>query len=226
MRGLTKKQRDILSFIEDFDGVNGMPPTVYEIAEHFKIRPPTAFDHLKALSAKGFITRSRKARGIALATGKRMWIRQTAMPVPLPVIDTAGRLTRGEGGTKNPHAGSQFIYFDKSLIRDLGRDEAWTFVLKGDSMGDLGFRDGDVLVADRLLKPADGDVVLARLSGGEVVVRSFHAAADGRCELRPANSAFTSVFFKPGEMELLGVIVGLQRSLGRREVAGAAGVSR
>lgn len=214
MRGLTKKQRDILSFIEDFDGVNGMSPTVYEIGEHFKIRPPSAFEHLKALAAKGFIVRSRKARSIALATGKRMWIRQTSMPVPIPLIDTVGRLTRG-GVAKSPHSGSQFIYFDRSLIRDLGRDEAWAVVIKGDSMSGLGVCDGDVLVANRLLKPADGDIVLVRLAGGEVVARSFHGVGDGRCELRPANAVFASLFCKLGELELLGVVVGLQRALGR-----------
>lgn len=213
MKGLTKKQRDILTFIADFAGVNGMPPTIYEIADRFRIRPPTVSEHIKSLAAKGFVSRTSKARSIVLTMSKRLWIRQTAFPVAVPLIDTGGRMASARSGDR--HAASQFVYFDKSLVRDLGRDEAWAFVMTGHSMDGLGFQDGDVLVVSRVAKPVDGDAVLVRLTGGEMIVRTYHPTRDAKIELRPASTEFISVFFKPSELDLLGVVVGVQRSLWR-----------
>ena len=66
MKSLTQKQRDILEFIRDFSEQNGMSPTIYEIADFFRIKTSTAFFHLIALQKKKYIFRSSKARSILL----------------------------------------------------------------------------------------------------------------------------------------------------------------
>ena len=45
MKTLTEKQKDILNFIEDFMEKDAMAPTVYEIADFFKIKTSTVFAH-------------------------------------------------------------------------------------------------------------------------------------------------------------------------------------
>ena len=42
MKDLTEKQKNIIDFIDDFIDREGMAPTVYEIADHFGIKYPTA----------------------------------------------------------------------------------------------------------------------------------------------------------------------------------------
>ncbi len=69
MIGPTRKQLEIMRFIEDFLLGNGIPPSIRDIAENFKISDPTAFEHLNALQKKGLISRSSKARSITINVG-------------------------------------------------------------------------------------------------------------------------------------------------------------
>src|SRR5262245_13711299 len=57
MRELTSRQRDILNFIKIFSLRHGVPPTVREIGEGFRVTPRAACDHLKALERKGALQR-------------------------------------------------------------------------------------------------------------------------------------------------------------------------
>jgi len=50
---LTARQREILEFIQAFRAKEGYPPTVREIAGHFRIDYRAAIDHLRALERKG-----------------------------------------------------------------------------------------------------------------------------------------------------------------------------
>ena len=57
MRELTSRQREVLSFMRSFQIKHGVPPTVRELGERFRITPRAAFDHLRALERKGYLTR-------------------------------------------------------------------------------------------------------------------------------------------------------------------------
>src|SRR4030095_16992302 len=73
MRELTAWQRDVLNFIRAFTIRHGVPPTVREIGERFRVTPRAAFDHLKALERKGVLQRRspgrRTSRALTLVRG-------------------------------------------------------------------------------------------------------------------------------------------------------------
>ena len=52
MRELTERQRDVLNFMRAFSARHGVPPTVREIGEKFRVTPRAAFDHLRALGVR------------------------------------------------------------------------------------------------------------------------------------------------------------------------------
>ncbi len=89
MKGLTEKQKNMIGFIDEFVNTMGMAPTIYEIAEHFKIKTSTVFAHVRALQKKGYLTRSSKARSISLTRQKKK-NRIPAGAASIPVIDAAG----------------------------------------------------------------------------------------------------------------------------------------
>ena len=62
MKRITRKQFEIMSFIRDFIGQNGISPTLYEIAEHFSIRASTAAAHIASLERKHAIERRKGTR--------------------------------------------------------------------------------------------------------------------------------------------------------------------
>ena len=62
MRELTSRQREVLSFMRSFQAKHGVPPTVRELGERFRITPRAAFDHLRALERKGELQRRPRPR--------------------------------------------------------------------------------------------------------------------------------------------------------------------
>jgi repressor LexA len=72
MRQITKRQAQILIFIENFIQENGYSPSVRDIAGHFKISPRGAHDHVLTLVKKDCITcNAGKSRTIRLKEKKQ-----------------------------------------------------------------------------------------------------------------------------------------------------------
>lgn len=92
---------------------------------------------------------------------------------------------------------------DIDLNEHLVRDRPTTFVVRvtGDSMEGAGIYDGDELIVDRSLEPADGDVVIAVVED-ELTVKRLHLAATGP-QLHPANDAYPVLH--PRELTVWGV---------------------
>ena len=84
MKRITRKQFEIMSFIRDFIGQNGLSPTLYEIAEHFSISASTAAAHIAALKRKHVIEQRKGTRRSIrpVGTGKGKKIRPSVF-VPL-----------------------------------------------------------------------------------------------------------------------------------------------
>ena len=78
------------------------------------------------------------------------------------------------------------------------RPAATFFVrVQGDAMIGEGVRDGDILIVDRSLTPASGDIIVASVNG-EFVVRTLRQDKYGY-RLEPANSAYPVVRLHSGE---------------------------
>lgn len=98
-----------------------------------------------------------------------------------------------------PSPAEQYLEPPLDLNELLVKRPAATFFVRvsGDSMRDEGIRDGDLLVVDRSLRPANGDVVIAAVDG-EFTVKTFHRDREG-IRLEPANPAFPTIRLKKGQ---------------------------
>ena len=84
MKKITRKQFEIVSFIQEYIGKNAISPSLYEIAEHFAIRPSTASAHITALERKHVLVRSRGARrSVRPVAGKSGRDGKTSHVIPL-----------------------------------------------------------------------------------------------------------------------------------------------
>ena len=113
-----------------------------------------------------------------------------------------------------PSPAEQYQETPLDLNELLVKRPAATFFVKvqGESMIGEGIHDGDLLVVDRSLRPASGDVIIAcvdgdftvktlRLGSGEKEGRGKREEGQGKREvwLEPANPKFPVIKLKPGQ---------------------------
>ena len=94
------------------------------------------------------------------------------------------------------------------LMEQLIQHPQATFMLRvrGDSMRDAGIFDGDVVLVDRAITPAHGQIVVAVIDG-EFVCKSLYQRA-GRIKLRAANVTFADIVPKDGQtLEIWGIVI-------------------
>ena len=204
MKSLTEKQKMMLDFIDDFQDKEGMAPTVYEIAGHFGIKTSTVFAHLKALQRKNQISRTSKARSIAV-NRKHRAVPHMSFVLSIPLL---GRINAGLPSDSPAVAEGEFAVCGK--LAELARTGV-LFALKvsGESMRDLGILDGDIVVVQKDSPVKNGDVVVA-LVNNETTVKSYYLKKD-KIELHPANNDFKVQVYEPDEVVLQGKVVALHR---------------
>ncbi len=102
-----------------------------------------------------------------------------------------------------PSPAEQYLEPPLDLNELLVRRPAATYFVRveGDSMVGAGIRDGDLLVVDRSLRPADGDVIIASVDG-DFTVKTLRLGkreeGKGKREvwLEPANPKFSVIKFE------------------------------
>jgi repressor LexA len=203
MLELTKRQQEVLNFIELSRTRHGHSPTLREIASHFGFRSPkAAADHVTALQRKGVLaTAEGKARALRLISP---WEKMLQPVVHVPIY---GSIPAGFAQEEQQEA-TGCISID---VRTLGiRPTARTFALRvrGESMIGKGILDGDYAVVEPDRNPREGDVVAA-LIDNESTLKTF-AMEKGRPVLRAENPRYPKLI-PAHELLVQGVMVGLIR---------------
>lgn len=114
-----------------------------------------------------------------------------------------------------PSPAEQYVEPQLDLNELLIKRPAATFFLRveGDSMIGAGIHDRDLLVVDRSLRPASGDIVVASIDG-EFTVKYFCKDAEG-VRLEPANPDFPVFRLRIGQrLDYFGKVIGVVRKLG------------
>ena len=111
-----------------------------------------------------------------------------------------------------PSPSEQYLEPTLDLNDYLIRHPAATFFVRvdGDSMKDAGIFEDDLLVVDRSLQPANGDIIVAAVDG-DFTVKLYRTGATG-VSLCPANVAYPVIRLKPGqELDYFGKVIGVVR---------------
>jgi repressor LexA len=191
---LTKRQSDILGFIQKVLLNNGYPPTLREIATHFKIKSVrTVFDHVVSLEKKGYVKRDRgKNRGLRI--------------VKMPGLALLGEISAGS--PMAPIEMQEFVGIDTFIDRN-----HLLLKVKGNSMIDDGIRDKDVIIVRPQKVVKNGEIV-ACIVEGEVLVKRFEKKGD-EIRLKPSNKEMAPLIIKEQEdrkIEIIGKVVALLRT--------------
>ncbi|HEC31922.1 MAG TPA: transcriptional repressor LexA [Deltaproteobacteria bacterium] len=201
---LTEKQRRVYQFLESYFHKHKQSPTYEEIKTALGFKSLNAvYKHLKQLESKGYL-KSRwgnKKRSLEL-----LLLRTSAAKIPFLGYVAAGTPIE-------PIEVPESIDVPETL---LSGENNFALRVTGDSMVDEGIRDGDILIINKQPIAENGQTVVA-LVKGEATVKKFYAR-NGHIELIPANEKMPPMVFKPDEVEIVGIVIGLIRSYRQKKL--------
>lgn len=181
---MTKRQKEILDFIQDFFKKYGYSPTFREIGDSLGISSSaTVHAHIENLRNKGYLKSDHnKGRSIELVRIDDSWTK--TIELPLMGLIAAGEPIEAVENKETIAVPVNFV-----------QDSANTYVLqvKGDSMVDEGILEGDYVIVERNPSPSNGDVVVALLNNAYATLKKFYREKD-RIRLQPANSKMKPIY--------------------------------
>lgn len=196
---LTRRQKQILSYLEESIRKNGYAPSLNEISRHFDLHSiSTVHKHLVHLEQKGLIKRHwNRARAIEVVTREP---KPEARDVPLAGVIAAGEPIEAVRG-------NELVAVPEDMI---GRREVFVLKVRGESMTDEQVRDGDYVIVERRTDPKNGEMVVALLNGESATLKKFYREKS-HVRLQPAHPTMKPIFVRDDELTIQGVVVGLLR---------------
>jgi repressor LexA len=228
---LTRKQLELLEFIDTRMKRDGVPPSFDEMKEALQLRSKSGIHRLiTALEERGFIRRlPHRARAIEVirvpeTTDRRFAPRviegggrsigappRGAMPVEavhaseLPVMGRIAAGTPIEAISEVSH----HIAVPGSMLS--GQGQHYALEVRGDSMIEAGINDGDIVVIREQSNADNGDIVVALVDGQEATLKRFRRMR-GMIALEAANAAYETRILRDDQVQVQGRLVGLIRS--------------
>jgi repressor LexA len=198
---LTKRQREILTFLTSYTEGNGYAPSFEEIASQFNYNSlATVHEHLSNLERKGYIKRNyNESRAIEILPSE-------AFPraVELPLMGQVAA-----GAPIESIAVDERVAVPEDFVRRNGQH--YVLRVRGNSMIDEQIRDGDFVVVNERQSADNGEMVIAMLGGSSATVKKFYRERDGRIRLQPANETMAPIYVHENDISIQGVVVGVLR---------------
>jgi len=229
---LTRKQYELLRFINERLKEAGVPPSFDEMKDALDLRSKSGIHRLiTALEERGFIRRlPNRARAIeviklpelsgggssrrgftpSVIEGNLGKVRGGSAaaddgerPVAVPVM---GRIAAG-----TPIEALQTRSHTINVPPDmLGSGEHYALEVRGDSMVDAGILDGDMALIQRNETAETGDIVVALIDEEEATLKRFRRRG-ASIALEPANAAYEVRILPPNRVKIQGKLISLVR---------------
>ncbi len=202
---LYRKERELLTFLAQFQKQYGYSPTLKEMAQatgHSSVS--TVHTIIRNLVDKGYIkkdegnTRALRILPDAFAVPEAGVVR--SIELPLMGYIAAGR-------PLEPHTDPNAT-FHVSASMITGHKTAYVLQVKGESMIEDGILDGDYVVIERVADAINGEIVVALVDDNLATLKRFYKEG-GKVILRPANAAMEPIY--PNSCKIQGKVVGLVR---------------
>ena len=237
---LTRKQQELLLFINQRLAQGGVSPSFEEMKEALDLKSKSGIHRLiSGLEERGFIRRlPHRARALEVvrlpeetAIAQR---RPAASPAPTDRSKFSPTVIRGDfkGAASNaaatanenielPLYGRIAAGTPIEALRDntntvsvppslIGSGDHYALEVAGDSMIDAGIMDGDTVLIQKCEHAENGAIVVALVDSNEVTLKRLRKRGES-IALEPANKAYETRIFGPDRVRVQGKLVGLLR---------------
>ena len=235
---LTKKQIQLLEFIQKRMARDGVPPSFDEMKDALDLRSKSGIHRLvTALEERGFIRRlPHRARALEIVRlpealagladeapkasgGFSPRVISNDRPSrprgALDIVDSAavalplmGRIAAGVPIEAISEV-SHHVSVPGTMLS--GREHHYALEVKGDSMIEAGINDGDVVVIREQDNAENGDIIVALVEGHEATLKRYRRRG-AMIALEAANPAYETRILPEESVRVQGRLVGLIRS--------------
>lgn len=232
---LTRKQHELLLFINRRLAESGISPSFEEMKEALSLKSKSGIHRLiSGLEERGFIKRlAHRARALEVVKLPE----ETAIAAPKPAERGRFSPTVIRGDFKAALSGAPVAMSGEAVqlplygriaagtpieaLRDqsntvgipaslLSKGEHYALEVAGDSMIDAGIFDGDTVVIERCETAENGSIVVALIDDAEVTLKRLRRRG-ASIALEPANKTYETRIFGPDRVKVQGRLVGLLR---------------
>jgi repressor LexA len=196
---VTRRQKEVLDFLEAFVSRNGYSPSFEEIARGMSLKSlATVHKHITNLEKKGMLDRvHNRSRSIdVLPPGTKT---RSSLKLPL-----AGRIAAGS--PVEAMEASETI----SLADVVGNRDVFALEVRGDSMRDEHIINGDYVLVERTKTARQGEIVVALVHGAETTLKRFYPEGNV-VRLQPANLEMEPIYVPAAQVAIQGRVLGVLR---------------
>ena len=222
---LTRKQHELLYFINDRLNETGVSPSFEEMKEALDLKSKSGVHRLiSALEERNFIRRlPNRARALEILRLPEQ------MKTPVPAQPTKPNIATPPSRVAPPAAndvlelplhgriaagmpiealeGQTHLSVPAAL---LGAGEHYALEVAGDSMVEAGILDGDYALVRKAETARDGEIVVALIDENEATLKYFRHEGQ-MIRLDPANRSYDPQRYRPGQVRIQGRLAGLLR---------------
>ena len=232
---LTRKQHELLSFIDRHLKTTGFSPSFEEMKAALHLKSKSGIHRLiSALEERGFLRR-RHHRARALEVVRLPDDLATREPAAPPAAAFSPNVIRGDFGNRlqgvraaNEAGAVQLPLYGRiaaglpiEALRDsgaqtevpvalLGNGEHYALEVAGDSMQDAGILDGDTVIIRRGEIAENGQIVVALVDETEVTLKRLRRRGNS-VALEPANRLYETRILPADKVRVQGRLVALLR---------------
>ncbi len=219
---LTPKELKVMEYIENFIIENNYSPSYREIQSHMELASiGSVQNYIKQLTKKGFIEKTSSHQNRSLRVLKELSsntlfknskvqtqpLHQEQVTCTLPIL--------GSVAAGLPLEAKEFDEFmDVPISLAPQPDRSFMLRVSGDSMIEEGIHDKDLLLVEERSFADNGNIVVASTEDEAATVKKIFFE-NNQVELRPSNSAMSSFWYKPEQITIKGLVIGLIRKYGK-----------
>jgi len=194
---VSKKQEEILNYIDKNNDLKGYSPTVREICKAVNLKSTSTVQyHLNKLINLGYLQKSNNI-------SRSIQSQNINSKYSIPIL---GEISAGQPLIAEENYIGELPYFGKEK-----NNELIALKINGDSMIEAGLFDDDLVVIDKSITPTDGDIGAFLINNTEATVKYIDTIENKRY-LIPANKDYENLIVDEN-ISSIGKVISLFRDM-------------
>ena len=209
---LTRRQKEILRYIEEYIQKNQYPPSVRDIASFFSLASAGGVHkHLKNLKNKGYISLEKNiSRSIRVLDNSDYCVAmRESHPNETGMLELPLKGKVAAGFPIQYTLDNETIPYPETMVRFA--DKTYALQVQGNSMIEECICDGDYVIVEHRETADNGEMVIAMINFTEATLKKFYLEGKN-VRLQPANFKMKPIIVDPESVSIHGIVVGVLRN--------------